>query len=71
MAKTEKINLLQYLILTNLKLKLRLKEIWWYRTGNIAIEVESYGKPSGIAVTDRLLGAHFSKRKERLLSVNI
>ena len=34
------------------KVEVKTERDWWYRTGNIAIEVESYGKPSGIAVTE-------------------
>ena len=32
------------------KVEVKTERDWWYR--NIAIEVESYGKPSGIAVTE-------------------
>tara|TARA_Y100001936_G_C15825372_1_gene533917 strand:- start:294 stop:701 length:408 start_codon:yes stop_codon:yes gene_type:complete len=34
------------------KVEVKTERDWWYRTNNIAIEVESYGKPSGIAVTE-------------------
>lgn len=31
---------------------------WWYKTGNIAVEYESFGKPSGIAATEAKYWAH-------------
>ena len=34
------------------KVEVKTERDWWYRTGNICIEFESYGKPSGIAVTE-------------------
>ena len=34
------------------KVEVKTERDWWYRSGNIAIEVESYGKPSGISVTE-------------------
>ncbi len=34
------------------KVEVKTERDWWYKTGNIAIEVESYGKPSGISVTE-------------------
>jgi len=34
------------------KIEVKTERDWWFKTGNIAIEVESYGKPSGISVTE-------------------
>ena len=34
------------------KVEVKTERDWWYKTGNIAIEVESYGKPSGIMATE-------------------
>jgi hypothetical protein len=33
------------------KIEVKTERDWWFKTGNIAIEIESYGKPSGIMVT--------------------
>ena len=37
---------------TDKKVEVKSERDMWVRTGNIAIEYESYGKPSGIAVTE-------------------
>lgn len=34
------------------KIEVKTERDWWFKTGNIAIEVESYGKPSGIKATE-------------------
>ena len=34
------------------KIEVKSERGMWQRTGNIAIEFESYGKPSGIAATE-------------------
>ena len=34
------------------KVEVKTERDWWFKTGNIAIEIESYGKPSGISVTE-------------------
>lgn len=34
------------------KLEVKTERNWWFKTGNIAIEIECYGKPSGINVTE-------------------
>ena len=39
-------------MLQDKKIEVNLKEVCGYKTGNIAIEYESYGKPSGINATD-------------------
>ena len=36
----------------NKKIEVKTERDWWAKTGNIAIEFESYGKPSGIAATE-------------------
>ena len=33
------------------KVEVKTERDWWYKTGNIAIEVECFGKPSGLSVT--------------------
>lgn len=38
-------------ILEKGKLEVKSERDWWWRTNNIAIEVESYGMPSGIKTT--------------------
>ena len=35
----------------NKKIEVKTERDWWAKTGNIAIEVECNGKPSGISVT--------------------
>lgn len=37
---------------TDKKVEVKSERDMWVRTGNIAIEYESYGKPSGIAITE-------------------
>ena len=39
-------------MLTDKKIEVKSERDMWVRTGNIAIEFESYGKPSGIAATE-------------------
>ena len=33
-------------------MEVKTERDWWYKTNNIAIEVECYGKPSGIMATE-------------------
>ena len=39
-------------MLTDKKVEVKSERDMWVRTGNIAVEYESYGKPSGIAATE-------------------
>ena len=39
-------------MLQNKKIEVKSERGMWQKTGNIAIEFESYGKPSGIAATE-------------------
>jgi len=39
-------------MLQDKKIEVKSERGMWMRTGNIAIEFESYGKPSGIAATE-------------------
>ena len=39
-------------MLTDKKIEVKSERDMWVRTGNIAVEYESYGKPSGIAATE-------------------
>ena len=39
-------------MLTNKKIEVKSERGRWMKTGNICIEYESYGKPSGIATTE-------------------
>ena len=39
-------------MLTDKKVEVKSERDMWVQTGNIAIEYESYGKPSGIAATE-------------------
>ena len=39
-------------MLTDKKVEVKSERDMWVRTGNIAIEYESYGEPSGIAATE-------------------
>ena len=34
------------------KIEVKTERDWWYKTGNIAIEIECRGKPSGLYVTE-------------------
>ena len=38
-------------IIENKKIEVKTERDWWRKTGNIAIEIESYGKPSGLKST--------------------
>lgn len=33
------------------KAEIKTERDWWYRSGNLCIEIESFGKPSGIMTT--------------------
>ena len=33
------------------KAEIKTERVWWFRSGNICLEIESYGKPSGIMTT--------------------
>jgi len=39
-------------------IEVKTERNWWYKTGNIAVEYESFGKPSGIAATEATYWAH-------------
>ena len=39
-------------------IEVKTERNWWYKTGNIAVEYESFGKPSGIAATEAKYWAH-------------
>ncbi len=39
-------------------IEVKTERDWWFKTGNIAVEFESYGKPSGIAATKAKYWAH-------------
>ena len=39
-------------IFTNKKIEVKTERDWWYKTGNIALEYECNGKPSGINATE-------------------
>ena len=38
---------------SNAQIEVKSERSWWKKTGNIAIEYEYRGKPSGIYATDR------------------
>ena len=39
-------------MMTNKKIEVKSEKDMWQKTGNICIEYESYGKPSGIRATE-------------------
>ena len=39
-------------IFSNKKIEVKTERDWWYKTGNIALEYECNGKPSGINATE-------------------
>ena len=39
-------------IFTNKKIEVKTERDWWYKTGNVALEYECNGKPSGINATE-------------------
>lgn len=45
-------------ILEKGKLEVKSERDWWYKTNKIAIEIESYGKPSGITTTKAKYWVH-------------
>lgn len=45
-------------IITEGKLEVKTERDWWQKTNNIAIEIESYGKPSGIMATEAEYWVH-------------
>ena len=40
------------------KLEVKTERDWWAKTGNIAIEIECWGKPSGLAKTEAYYWVH-------------
>jgi hypothetical protein len=44
-------------MLQDKKIEVKSERDVWQKTGNIAIEYECYGKPSGINATDRITGS--------------
>ena len=40
------------LIADKSKIEVKTERDWWAKTGNIAIEIESWGKPSGLEATE-------------------
>ena len=40
------------------KCEVKTERDWWYKTGNIAIEIECYGKPSGLMTTESDIWIH-------------
>ena len=40
------------------KCEVKTERDWWYKTGNIAIEIECYGKPSGLMATESDIWIH-------------
>ena len=47
------------------KIELKTEQHLWEKTGNIAIEYECRGKPSGIAVTEAQFWAHELRRENQ------
>jgi len=43
-------------MLTNKKIEVKSERGMWMKTGNICIEYQSYGKPSGIEATKQTFG---------------
>ena len=43
-------------MLQDKKIEVKSERGMWLKTGNIAIEFESYGKPSGIASLNQIIG---------------
>ena len=41
-----------YDIFSNKKIEIKTERDWWYKTGNIALEYECNGQPSGINATE-------------------
>ena len=39
-------------IFSNKKIEVKTERDWWYKTGNIALDYECNGKPSGINATE-------------------
>ena len=39
-------------IFSNKKIEVKTERDWWYKTGNIALEYECNGKPSGVNATE-------------------
>lgn len=54
-------------ILGNGKIELKSENWQWERTGNICIEYQQNGKPSGIAVTEADIWCHELRREDRTL----
>ena len=46
-------------------MEIKTERDWWYKTNNIAIEVECYGKPSGIMATEADYWVHILANGEK------
>jgi len=58
-------------VFTTGKIEVKSESYWWERTGNIAIEYWSNGKPSCIAVTEAEVWAHQLKSKDGAVLVTL
>jgi len=59
-------NIANILGLSSKEFEVKTERNWWTRTGNIAIELEYKGKPSGINITEATYWVHAFQDKEDL-----
>ena len=59
-------NIANILGLSSKEFEVKTERNWWTRTGNIAIELEYKGKPSGINITEATYWVHAFQDKEGL-----
>ena len=52
-------------MLSNDKVEIKTERSWWRKTGNIAIEYEYRGKPSGIDKTDAKWWFHILEQQKK------
>ena len=52
-------------LLSNDKVEIKTERSWWRKTGNIAIEYEYRGKPSGVDKTDAKWWFHILEQKKK------
>ena len=60
-AHADEDNLAALLLATGDKIELKTEYAYWKKTGNICVEIQSYGKPSGISSTEATHWVHSLK----------
>ena len=55
-------------IFSNKKIEVKTERDWWFKTGNIALEYECNGKPSGINATESDYWIHILAKGNKIIA---